>query len=145
MSIRIGNIILKRGVTRCVILIGKFAIKIPNFTHSWFHFLKGLVGNINEKQTWRWNSGKYEKGTSHLLCPVIWCSWGGWLLVMRRAKLLSSEEWDAMPYYTDQHREYFIGDDTISNYGVLDDRLVKLDYGELDKHWGEDFKPKKGK
>lgn len=40
-----------------------------------------------------------------------------------------------------EHLQHFPGDDTISNYGMLDDKLVKIDYADLDLHWGEDFKP----
>lgn len=65
-----------KGVTRMVFLFETFVIKVPALHHGWSCFLRGLIGNISEGQTWRWNSGKYEKGKSHLLCPVIWSSWG---------------------------------------------------------------------
>ena len=31
---------------------------------------------MNEDKTWKWNTGTYEKGKGHLLCPVVWSSWG---------------------------------------------------------------------
>lgn len=132
------NINLK-GVTRIVIVLDHTVIKIPNFTHSWNHFLRGLIGNISESQTWKWNSGKYEKGTSYLLCPVLWCSWGGWVLIMRKANLLTEADWEKVKIPL--HKKHFKGDDTLSNYGMIEGRVVKIDYGELDDHWGEDFKP----
>lgn len=134
--------VCRKGVTRIVFVFKNVVVKIPNFTCQWSHFLKGIIGNIEEGRTWRWNSGKYEKGTSHLLCPVLYTSAGGWFLVMKRAKTLSFEEWDLIDPDCSEHRKYFAGDDTCSNYGFLDGRLVKIDYADLDAHWGEDFKPK---
>lgn len=134
------------GVTRLVFVFNRFVIKVPNFTNKWFHFLMGLTSNINENQTWKYNSGKYESGKSHLLCPVIWCSWGGWILIMKRARLISESYWHTLSMEKDfkEHLEFFPGDDTMSNYGILDDRqIVKIDYGQLDNSWGEDFKPRK--
>lgn len=129
------------GVTRTVFILKSIVIKIPNVTHGWRNFLKGITGNIDERDTWRWNSGKYEQGHSHLLCPIVWASWGGWIVVMKKAKTLTQEEWDNMPYYTDEHTKYFPGDDTISNYGILDDRLVKIDYADLNL-WPIDYRDK---
>lgn len=132
-----------KGVTRIVFIFNSFVIKIPKFTNhnnTWSFFLRGIIANISEHQTWKWNSGKYESGQSHLLCPVIWCSWGGWILIMKRAKVFTWDEWDAMEYSNDEHMKYFKGDDTISNYGVFENRLVKIDYADLNNFWGEDFK-----
>jgi len=130
------------GVTRMVILWRGVAIKIPK-PSKWSNFLRGLIGNINESDTWKYNSGKYDCGYSHLLAPVIWCSWGGWVLIMKRAKIITNQEWGEGVLSIDEHIRTFGGDDTISNYGFIGDRLVKIDYGELDNHWGEDFKDKK--
>jgi hypothetical protein len=131
-------IINRKGVTRIVIEFKRVVVKIPNFTCQWSHFLKGIVGNINENKTWKYNSGNFEKGTSYLLCPVLWCSWGGWILVMKKAIPLQRSEWDTT--YIPEHKKYFKGDDTISNYGWLDGRLVKFDYADLES-WPSDFKP----
>lgn len=132
--------ISRKGVTRIVIILRRYVIKIPNFTCQWSHFLRGLIGNMSENQTWKWNSGKYETGKSHLLCPVLWCSWGGWILIMKRVDELITDDnrefWDC-----DEHIKFFKGDDSISNYGILSGKLVKIDYADLDSHWGEDFKP----
>jgi hypothetical protein len=131
----------RKGVTRIVFVFKTFVVKIPNFTCQWNHFLKGIIGNIEESKTWEYNSGEYENGNSYLLCPVLWCSWGGWVLVMKRAETFTYEEWEAM-IDTDirEHKKHFSGDDTMSNYGMIDGRIVKIDYADLDCHWGEDFK-----
>jgi len=132
----------KGGVTRIVFIFERVVVKIPKFTSSWDHFLRGLIGNISEGQTWRWNSGKFENGSSHLLCPVLWTSWGGWILVMKRADSLPQMlNWGTKEStLIDEHLEYFAGDDTVSNYGLLNGKIVKIDYADLDNHWGEDFK-----
>lgn len=124
----------RKGTTRIVFEFDKTVVKIPNFLGSWSRFLRGILANIHEQQTWKWNSGKYESGFSHLLCPVLWCSWGGWVLVMKKARTFSWEEWEKMEYFIDQHRAHFSGDDSVSNYGVLDNRLVKIDYGQLNNN-----------
>lgn len=117
-----------KGVTRIVIVLKTVVIKIPNFTYQWDHFLKGIIGNIHESKTWKYNSGKLESGSSHLLCPVLWCSWGGWILIMKKADLLTIEQWDNLSI--DEHKRFFPGDDTLSNYGRLNGQVVKIDYAQ---------------
>lgn len=112
-------------------------IKLPNFTVSWNKFLRGLVCNMEEFKTWSYNSGAYESGKSHLLCPVIWASWGGWILIMKRADPV--DEMDESVDIRD-HKKHFRGDDVVSNYGWLEGKLVKIDYGDLDHYQGSDFK-----
>lgn len=126
------------GTTRIVIVLKNIVVKIPNFTFCWTNFVQGILANINENETWKYNSGQYESGKSHLLCPVKWCSWGGWILIMEKVDELITEDnchsWDCS-----KHKECFGGDDTISNYGVLQGRLVKIDYANLDLYLEEDF------
>jgi len=134
----------RTGITRIVIELNSVVIKTPNFTYSWQHFLKGLVANIHENQTW-----KYTK--SELLCPVVWSSWGGWVLIMKKADTARLEkEIEMLPYkmmYSPEARdnwfEYkkgffnkwidagFGGDDKVDNYGYYQDRIVKIDYGQI--------------
>lgn len=130
----------RRGVTRIVVEFNSVVIKIPNFTYSWNHFLKGLIGNMEEGKTWKWNSGKYEKGFSYLLCPVLWFSWGGWILIMRKVDETVNEN-NYHIWNCEEHKKHFKGDDTAGNYGFLNGKLVKLDYADLDDNWGSDFKP----
>lgn len=125
-----------KGITRIVLELDEVVIKIPNFTCQWNHFLKGLIANMEEDKTWKYNSGKYEKGHSHLLCPVLFCSWGGWFLIMKKAIVCDSES----QIDCTEHIKYFKGDDKPHNYGMIAKNLVKIDYGDLDYYWGEDFK-----
>lgn len=136
----------RTGITRIVFVFKNVVVKIPNFSYSWRHFLQGLIANINENRAWKWNSGKYETGQSHLLCPVIWCSWGGWILIMAKADMSKWEkEVMAMPPIENTDCEKikesnnqlykqwidfgFGGDDKCDNYGYYQNKLVKVDYG----------------
>lgn len=130
------------GTTRVVFIIGDYVYKIPKFWR-WTNFLRGLLANINEGQTWRWNTGKYYHKRSQLLCPVVWTMWGGWLLIMRRAEPITQDSFDNLvKWHALVHIHHFPGDDTCKNYGLYNDQVVKVDYGDLDNAWGEDFKPK---
>lgn len=129
-----------KGITRIVIEFKNVVVKIPRFTFSWNHFLRGLIANMDERDTWRWNSGKFEKGRSHLLCPVLWCSWGGWILIMPKAETFTAEDWPELYGVIWEHREAFAGDDNYSNYGLYKGMIVKIDYADLNLYWGEDFK-----
>lgn len=115
----------RTGITRIVLEFKFFVIKIPNFSYQWSHFLQGLLSNMNEDKSYRWSS------KPELLCPVIWSSWGGWMLVMKKAipcKYLDEggEEID----YSKWIVEGYGGDDKPDNYGYLDGKIVKLDYGQ---------------
>ena len=114
------------GASRIVLLFKDRVIKIPNRRWSWQDFLLGIISNIRENETWKSNSGKYEKGNSYLLCPVLWCSWGGWILIMERAIPCDNDEiLDFKPWID----AGFGGDDAIRNYGRINGIVVKLDYG----------------
>ena len=131
------------GATRVVIILDNYVIKIPKFWR-WQNLLRGLLANINEGQTWRWNSGKYETGNSYLLCPVKFTSWGGWFLIMHKAVHIPHDLWHDLFHNgtaLDAHIEHFQGDDSHKNYGFYNNRIVKVDYGDLDKAWGIDFRP----
>lgn len=118
----------RTGVTRLVFVLNDRVIKIPNFTCQWSHFLSGLLANMRESKGWKWNSGVYERGYSRLLCPVIWASWGGWILVMKRVDYIMTWE-DEGKYDISEHINQFPGDDKIVNYGLLSGKVVKFDYG----------------
>lgn len=120
-------ILNRTGCTRIVFIFRKYVVKIPNFTYSWEHFLKGIIANIQENKTWKYNSGKFDTGLSKLLCPVLWCSFGGWILVMKRASILSEEEY--LNANLAEHLLYFPGDDKKDNYGMINGMIVKIDYG----------------
>lgn len=82
---------------------------------------------MNEANLWRWNSGQYETGKSHLLCPVIWSALGGFFLIQQRASILTDDEFHLADLSS--HIAHFPGDDKAQNYGVIHNRIVKVDYG----------------
>jgi len=125
------------GTTRLVLEFKNFVVKLPNFTHSWFNFIQGIVCNINENQTYKFNLDK-----QYLLAPVLWCSWGGWILIMKKAdvkrhleevinspKLNLDPELEVLQRYSKWINQSLGGDDKCDNYGYIDNILVKIDYG----------------
>lgn len=111
----------RKGIMRLVFLVGRWAVKVPR-PRWWRYFLKGLLANMTERDTWAyWGAA----ACGDLLCPVIWCCPGGWLLVMRRAELLAEDE---VPLGWERRFEAF-DDLKADNIGKLDGRLVLIDYG----------------
>lgn len=112
------------GVTRIVFIFDRFVIKIPNFTCQWNHFLLGLLANINEDKAWKNAEFHFNGDVSHLLCPVIWYSWGGWVLVMEKAIVCDNNEEIDYKIWENNH----FWDNKPSNFGYYKGRLVKIDY-----------------
>ena len=124
---------IKKGTNRLVFIFKKYVIKIPNFTYSWTNFITGILANLRENNTWKWNSGKYESGRSIYLCPVLFGCWGGWFIVMAKCdEMIGDVVRKDSELDTSQHRRFFPGDDHTCNYGFYKGRLVKLDYGSVD-------------
>jgi len=110
------------GCTRTVFLIGPWAIKIPSVV-EWRLFLLGLLANMQERI--------FSRTDWPELCPVLWSLPGGWLVVMRRAKELTREEYDQTDF-----SQWIIRDDYVipaepkmDSFGWLDGKLVAVDYG----------------
>lgn len=116
------------GVTRDVWLIGRWAIKVPTLRYSWRLFLRGLLSNMNEREMWAWSGLPDWAGPSRdVLGRVVWSSWGGWVLVMERVRVLRDDERSRMP-------DCDIADMKPDNCGETPDgRVVVIDYGE---GWG---------
>ena len=133
---------IRRGSTRIVLVSRHVVVKIPNFSHSWKNFLSGLIANMNEGLTWK----HCEASKKHLLCPVRFCAWGGWFVVMSRANQQAWEVYVRELGVEVEHDDWLVrkvaneelykpwidaglgGDDKADNYGVLNDRVVKIDY-----------------
>ena len=110
------------GATRTVLLIGRYAIKVPRCS-SWRTFLNGLLANMQERQFAR--TGWPE------LCPVLASLPGGWLLVMPRAAPMSDAEWcDFEPEAFCETESYTLPvEHKQDSFGLLDGRVVAVDYG----------------
>lgn len=103
------------GITRHVILLHRWAIKIPRINYGWSRFLQGLGANIQEETWW---------GGDRRLCPVVGSVPGGWLIVMPRAQVCTAGEVDYSEF-----RTLPFGDFKPDNFGWVDGRVVLLDYG----------------
>lgn len=73
-----------------------------------------ILSDGNERQ---WS------GYDERLCPVLWCSPLGLLLCMRRAEPWNEEKVPEMPGLP------FL-DPQPTNFGILDGKVVSIDYGE---------------
>jgi hypothetical protein len=118
------NCKLAFGCTRVVILVSKWAIKIPSF-YSWRLFLLGLLANMQEAQ--------FSKTGWPELCPVKFSIWGGWLVVMRRAEVLSEFQFFALKLQIKMmvtRPDYCVPCEMKhDSFGILDNNLVVVDYG----------------
>jgi len=127
---------IKFGCTREVFLIGKYAIKVPQFHYEWRHFLLGLLANMQEVNL--------SKTHDERLCPVLFYIPGGWLIVMPRCGEISREDFlnlDVTRFWPDNSEDYH-PDNTCEranynvpvenkedSFGVLDGKIVAVDYG----------------
>lgn len=115
-------IVKTNGVTRIVILIGKYAIKIPNFTYCHLHFIQGCYCNYSER-----NYCKIFKGMPEFMgrvVPTIFCSWFGLISIQYRVKELSTK---LTKKQIKEFRKYF-EDVKSDNFGIYKDRIVCIDY-----------------
>lgn len=120
---------IKNGCTRMVFLIGEYAIKIPQIKYGWILFLKGLLCNKQESQLGKMGDKR--------MAPVLWASWGGWILVMPRCKELSSGDFgkirrlDYHPITEIPYRGNFKipVEFKKDSFGWLSGNIVAIDYG----------------
>jgi hypothetical protein len=113
----------RHGCTR-IVLIGRSRVyKLPNFLSGWKLFLTGLLANMQEASL----------GSVSLpgLCPVLWSIPGGWLVVMRRARVMTEDEFMTFDVAAFCERlEYAIPVEHKSNsFGYLGGSIVAIDYG----------------
>jgi hypothetical protein len=112
--------IIKTGVTRIVVLVSKYAIKMPRADYGWTKFLQGLLANMQEAQF----SGMPG------VCPVLLAIPGGFLNVMLRAEPLTGEipAWVFKKFC--EREDYRIpAEYKTDSFGVLNGCLVAVDYG----------------
>ena len=118
-------IAFRKGTTRRVLVIWPFAFKFARRFH-------GKACNLYEADCYRTSTPRNREN----LCPVVWCSPKGLLLIQRSARPLTRAEqqerlksvngfpdWDYMPGGPEgpfEHKE--------SDWGWYKGRLVALDY-----------------
>ena len=119
--------IITSGVTRVVILLGNYAIKIPNFLFKHRHFLYGCYANYSERNYCKVFKPINEemKELYDKVAPSLFCSWFGLIQIQRRCIVNTVE-------LTDEQLEYFkdINDNDTkpNNFGYYKGKLVCLDY-----------------
>jgi hypothetical protein len=120
-----------RGATRGVLCVGTIALKFARSAH-------GALCNRYEADLY----GRSEERRRALLCPPLWCSPFGAVLVMRRARPMTEVE----------HRQHVMDADLVlvwdyrgagddgtpferkrADWGWLDGRAVAVDYANLDE------------
>lgn len=118
---------IRYGTTRAVLVKGPFALK----------FARGDVGrrcNRYEAKIWKLNRDDPVRGPR--LCPVLWSSPGGGLLLMPAASPLPlgtelSEDW--ADWWLDTAKggpcDDFPGEHKAADWGMLHGHLVLVDYG----------------
>jgi hypothetical protein len=135
----------RAGVTREVFLIGRYAIKIPKLVYGWKMFLNGLLANMQERE--------FAAEGWPELCPIVFSLPGGWLVVMRRARVMTDEEFAAFDFRAfvtrdDDYAAYNLDawggnarnggepealvvpvEAKADSFGWLDGRVVAIDYG----------------
>lgn len=112
---------VRRGVTRTVFLVGRWAIKVPSLRgdsqgNRLGSFCWGVLANLNER-TW----SSYE-GWAGQVAPVRVSLWGLVQIYPRCAPV--SRGWREGLAVMDPDP----GDHKADNYGVLDGRVVRVDY-----------------
>lgn len=116
--------VASNGMSRTVVLIGRYAFKFPwgSFPGShWRMFLRGLLANMNEARIW-------SVTRSPLICPIIWSAPGGFLIVARRCEAVSNEEFHGLD--TAAWDRWPVERNKADSFGWLGGRLVAIDYGD---------------
>lgn len=125
-----------RGGSRIVLLVHKYAIKMPRID-SWRLFLYGLLANIHEKQ-WADGVAEYgELGTGGIadyVCPIAFYVPGGFLSVMPRCHQRTGlyEDFKASFARSDEDTVRILSnivEDKDDSVGILNGKIVAVDYG----------------
>lgn len=120
--------IIRTGITRTVLLVGRWAIKVPSLRggvygrREWVaSFCQGVLSNRSERQ---WHD---FEGWGGQVAPVLHSWLGGIVQVYPRCEPLDVPDTDegraTLPLLDPDP-----GDVKVDGYGVLDGRVVRLDY-----------------
>ncbi len=113
------------GTTRTVILIHKYAIKIPILNYTWKRLLQGMVANLQEQEIYRMDIHDNK------LCPVLF-GLLGLFIVMPRCQSLSNpldkEEYDSFVKCQYSTLKYVV-EHKMDSFGMLETKMVAVDYG----------------
>jgi len=107
------------GTTRLVILIGKWAIKIPQIKYSWKLFLNGLLANMQEVE--------FSTLKDDRVCPILFYVSGGWVVVMPKCDIISEE--DFLNLDIDKFHPTIPVENKRNSFGYYNGNIVAIDYG----------------
>ena len=119
----------KHGLTRLVIVLNNFVIKVPSFKYGWYYFLEGIMSNIQENDIY--NTAVYRG----IYADVIWCDPFGFILIMEKCSEINVNENLLLKhlktkYIKDDRIKNIISDFKLSNFGIdKNGQIVKIDYG----------------
>jgi hypothetical protein len=114
-----------QGTTRIVLVVGPYALKFAR------HGDIGRRCNRYEAKIWKLNRDNAVRGPR--LCPVLWSSSGGAVLLMPAAEPLPAdmelpEDWADWWLDTAKAGDDFPGEHKAADWGMLNGRIVLLDY-----------------
>lgn len=110
--------VVRSGVTRIVLLVGKYAVKLPRIGQGWKRFVCGVYSNLSEHECWGVNK---SIGHTQYLCPILF-SFGGFIIIMPRIKICTTDE-ELEDYPKEDGDDY-----KPINYGYYEGRVVCVDY-----------------
>jgi hypothetical protein len=121
----LGEVKLKKGTSRLVVLIFGVVIKFPRVYkkykgHRQKMFITGLLGNLNER-LW------YKNGNKSLFPKLYFVAPFGLFAIHQRVEELTEEEWKTFQFYP--RFENCPKDLKPSNFGKIGDKIVMIDYG----------------
>ena len=116
--------LLRSGSTRWVLLIGRFAFKIPSL-YSWRNFLWGLLANMQEVEFSRCIDMK------HKLCPVKFYLPLGFLVVMPKVRILKPDELpkEVLEKFCIEDNFKIPAEIKHDSFGYFKGNIVAVDYG----------------
>jgi len=114
--------IIKRGVTRIVMVFNHIVIKIPNGLYSHLNFLNGCYANYSERQFCK--SFKQHE-LFQKVAPSIFCTYFGLIQVQKRCEPLIRELTDDE---LNTFNEVRGGESKSENFGIYRGVVVCLDY-----------------
>lgn len=117
---------IHKGITRKVLLIGKFAIKVPRLFNRHYNFLHGCMSNWKERDFCKkFKDVDFENNKYEFVAPSYFCSWFGLVQIQARCKVNTRE-------LTDEELEFFTelcdSETKPENFGYYKGKLVCLDY-----------------
>ena len=118
---------IKQGATRKVFVFKKVVVKIPTII-EYRLFLNGILANLQEKSF---------SGIHSDLAKVKFCDKLGLILIMEKVDVLSNDiNWLDFnnslkeKYKNDKLKDFLLSDCKPSNWGYINNHLVKVDYGD---------------